>query len=263
MQPQVAADAPSISLPLRDAGGLQRAPRAARQPKDAALLNALTVIAHDLRGPLANLAVLIELIETYVEMRAHERAAASTQKAQELIEALDGMLNGFLQRVQETGDPLSFKPAQVDASDIIATAASLNRPLAESRGILIDTSEVAPLALDGDRRLLIEALDNLIGNAVKHAPAGSTVTCNVLRQRREVVITVIDEGHGLSEDALKQAFRPFATLSARYRHKGSSWGLGLWIVRLIAERHGGRVDVSAHGRARGACFEIHLPARGV
>jgi signal transduction histidine kinase len=234
---------------------------AARQPKDAALLNALTIIAHDLRGPLANLAVLVELIETYVQMQAHDRVRASTQKAHEMIETLDGMLNGFLQRARETGDPLSFKAGLVDLAEVAACAAELNQPIAESRGIAIDCKAARPLVIGGDKRLLIEAVDNLVGNAVKHAPAGSTVTIEVAQSGRSAVIAVSDQGQGLTELDLKRAFRPFATLSARYKGKGSSWGLGLWIVRLIAERHGGHVDASTRGPGRGARFEVALPAR--
>ena len=235
--------------------------RIIRQPKDAALLGALTIIAHDLRGPLANLSVLLELIETYVQMQAHERIAATTQKAQEMIDALDGLLNGFLQRTRDTGDPLSFQPTLVDLVDVVRGASELNRPVAESRGITIDCAGACHSVVTGDKRLLTEAVGNLVGNAVKYAPAGSTVTCATSRNGRDAVIAVSDAGQGLSAFDLKRAFRPFTTLSAKYDGKGSSWGLGLWIIRLIAERHGGHVEVSPTEAGGGARFELHLPTR--
>ena len=240
------------------AGRMPKSPSAPRQPKDAALLNAMTVIAHDMRGPLANLAIMIELIETYAKMQAHTRVTVATQKAQLLIDSLDAMLNGFLQRVRETGDPLSFKPALLDLADVVTSAVSLNQPLAESRDIKFDTTDARPLAIDGDSWLLIEAVSNLVGNAVKHAPAGSTVTVAVERKGTEAAVRVSDEGQGLTELDLRRAFRPFSTLSAQYQGKGASWGLGLWIVRLIAERHGGRAAVGATENG-GASFAIHVP----
>ena len=94
---------------------------------------------------------------------------------------------------------------------------------------------------------------------MKYAPPGSTVTCQIARQGRDAVIAICDEGQGLSELDLKRAFRPFTTLSAQYDGRGSSWGLGLWIVRLIAERHGGHVEVSVNGVKQGARFELHVP----
>lgn len=233
---------------------------AVRQPKHAALVNALTIIAHDLRGPLANLAVLIELIETYNEMQQHERVRKSASKAQEIIAALDTMLNGFLERARETGDPLAFRPSLVDASDVMRRAASLNEPVATSRGIEIDTSGMAPAVLDGDARLLLEAADNLLGNAVKYAPANSVVRCETIRNGKDVIIAVSDAGRGLSDEALQAAFRPFATTSATYAKRGASWGLGLWIVRLIAERHGGTIAARICPILGGARFELCLPA---
>ena len=261
MQSQAAAAAEL--MPMARSAGAERLPalRHSRQPKDAGLLSALTIVAHDLRGPLANLSVLIELIETYVQMQAHEQLKATTQKAQAMIEALDTMLNGFLERTRETGDPLSFRPTLVDLVDVIRDAADVNRPVAESRGIDINISGAALSVITGDRRLLTEAVGNLVGNAVKYAPAGSTVTCETSRCGRDAVIAISDAGQGLSELDLKRAFRPFTTLSAQYDGKGSSWGLGLWIVRLIAERHGGQVEVSADGASRGARFELHVPLK--
>lgn len=242
----------------------RRRPELARPaaPKDAALVNALTIIAHDLRGPLANLMVLIELIETYSEMRAIDRIKASTEKAGALIEALEALLDGFLERVRETGDPLSFRPGLVDATDILRDAATLSRPLAESRSIAIEVEAASPCAFSGDRRLLAQAADNLVSNAVKYSPPGSTVRCSASRDGGNVVLKVRDEGQGLTEEDLKRAFRPFATLSTRYSGRQSSWGLGLWIVRLIVERHGGHVDVSSGGKG-GTCFSVSLPAARV
>jgi two-component system, OmpR family, sensor histidine kinase SenX3 len=250
-----------LPIAKRNNVGPRRASRPITQPKDAALLGALTIIAHDLRGPLANLSILIELIETYVQMQAHDRLKATTKKAHEMIEALDGLLNGFLQRTRETGDPLSFRPTMVDLADVIRDAASANRPVAESRGITIDCANATQSVVAGDRRLLTEAIGNLVGNAVKYAPPGSIVTCTTSRCGQDAVIGISDQGQGLSELDLKRAFRPFTTLSAQYDGKGSSWGLGLWIVRLIAERHGGHVEVSANGASGGARFELHVPIK--
>ena len=101
-------------------------------------------------------------------------------------------------------------------------------------------------------------MDNLIGNAIKHMPEGSAVTVASAHRGRDAVLRVSDNGPGLSEKDLKRAFRPFASLGQR---KGQSFGLGLWIARLIAERHGGRIDVTARGPDGGACFDLSIPAR--
>ncbi len=223
------------------------------------LLNALTIIAHDLRGPLTNLSLMIELIETQAQMRALDKVAITSKKAQTLIGELECLLEGFLRRAQETGDPLSFKPARVDLAEVVRMAVALNEASAQNRNVTFDCSGIEAGAISGDRALLREAVSNLVSNAVKYAPAGSKVTCSIAIDANEAVIKVQDEGQGLTEFDLKRAFRPFTTLSSRYAGKGSSWGLGLWIVRLIAERHGGKVAAASHGTWRGSEFSLHLP----
>jgi signal transduction histidine kinase len=241
---------------------MQRTARHARDDKRAAFLGALTIVAHDLRGPLANLSVLIELIDAYTQAQAFDRIKVAAGRAQAMIDALEDMLNGFIRRARETGDPLAFKPAMVDAADAVRDAVDLNRPLAETRQIGFDLAQLQPCAVWGDGRLLGEAIGNLVSNATKYAPAGSTVHCRVERRAQTCVISVSDEGEGLSAADLSKAFRPFSNLSSTYDGRGSSWGLGLWIVRLICERHGGRVEARAGDSGSGARFEIHLPLDG-
>jgi two-component system sensor histidine kinase SenX3 len=233
---------------------------ARRQPVDAGLLDALTIIAHDLRGPLANLSVLLELIEAHAQVQSYDRVKPCAEKALDIVSSLDGMIRAFLQRTREHGDPLAFSPALVDLGEVVRRAADLNRPIGERRAVAFDLTGVRPLVVEGDERLLIEALDNIMSNSV--APAGSTVSCTVEASGREAAIHIRDEGKGLDELALKRAFRPFAASSARSRLRGTSFGLGLWIVRLIVERHGGRIEVET-GRARaGTSFAITLPLEG-
>ena len=233
-------------------------PASTRKPKDSAFLNTLSIIAHDLRGPLANLAILVELMEAYAKVQAFERVASSARKAQGTIDALSAMLNGFLERTRETGDPLAFKPGLVDLAEVTRQVMALNAPVAESRDITLESPCIAPPLVQGDRRLLVEALDNLVGNAIRHIPQGSVVTLGVTPRGRDAVLAVSDNGPGLSDKDVTRALRPSASLANR---NGQSFGLGLWITRLIAERHGGRVDVTARQPGGGARFELCLPSR--
>lgn len=231
----------------------------ASQPRDAAMLNALTIVAHDLRGPLANLAVLLEVMEAATQARTFERVAPCARKAQTVLTSLNALLNGFLERVRLTGDPLAYQPRLMDLGEVVRDAVSLNRPLAESRGIALDVEGLAALSAQGDQRLLAEAVDNLVGNAVKYSKNGSRVRIVVGRDGPEAVIRVFDQGDGISQDDLQRAFNPFTRLSAEPRAGETATGLGLWIVRLIATRHGGRVDAGPNGSG-GTVFTLRLPA---
>ena len=188
------------------------------------------------------------LIETHAHMRTLDSVIASSRQAQEMIEALDAMLNEFLRRTRETGDPLSYRPVLVNLADVVAAAVDLNRPVADSRSLVFDCAAVQPYVITGDRLLLGEAVENLIGNAAQYAKGGSTITCEVLAERHEAIIRITDHSEGIREDDLRAALRPFNGLGKQRRVARQSFGLGLWIVRLIVERHGGRVEV---GRGKG------------
>jgi signal transduction histidine kinase len=248
------------SAPFRHVALAPSARSAPAANKDVALLNALSIVTHDLRGPLANLSLLMEMIEGLIGIEAHDRAAAGARKARAMIGTLSGMLHGYLERARTAGDPLSFLPTLVDLGEVIKSAIELNRPRADVRGVRFDCSQVRAFAVGGDHRLLTEAVENLIGNAVRHSPDGGTVHCSVERKTGCVVVKVRDQGTGLGDVELARALRPFTSLS---KTSGSgSIGLGLWIVRLIAERHGGAIE-ARRATGGGTTFALRLPASGL
>ncbi|KAB2850045.1 MAG: HAMP domain-containing histidine kinase [Hyphomicrobiaceae bacterium] len=257
---QVEPSTEKKSTPVRHIALMPSASPATVPAKDAAFLNSLSIVTHDLRGPLANLGLLMEMIGGLIGMGAYDRAATSARKARGLISTMSGMLDGYLERARTSGDPLTVMPTLVDLGEVIKTAIELNRPKAEVRGVKFDCSAARPFAVSGDHRLLTEAVENLIGNAVRHSPHGGTVFCSVEGKTGSVVIKVRDEGAGLGDVELARALRPFSSLSKA--SGGESRGLGLWIVRLIAERHGGAIE-ARRAKGTGTTFALRLPASGV
>ena len=249
--------------PRPNMGGAHRpvsAPSWSRQHHDVAFVNALAIVAHDLRNPLANLSLLMELIDAHSRRKAPERISHCTHRAMGIISCLDSMLSSLLDRVKETGDPLGYSPSLVDMNDVVEKAMALNQPVAESRSVKLHCYSVDPLTLWGDERLLLQAVENLVSNAVKHSKSGETVMLEATKSGGQVVIQISDEGTGLSALDLKRAFHPFAKLSTQPVQDVRSWGLGLWIVRLIVERHGGRISAGVAGPCGGATFTLRLPA---
>lgn len=227
--------------------------------RSKALINSLSIVVHDLRGPLANLQVMLELIETYSQRQALDDLPRCTRRAQDIIACLDKLLGSFLERARLTGDPLAFRPSVLDINDVAHTAISLNQPLAQARSVRIEQHGSLPVTIEGDRQLLLETVDNVLSNAIKYSPAGSVVDVTSDIDGAEVVLSVSDSGPGLSADELSGLFRPFARLSHRKPETGSSTGLGLWIARLIATRHGGTLTVRARDTAPGSIFMLRIP----
>lgn len=224
--------------------------------------SALTLIAHDLRGPLSSLRLLVELIETCGARRQPDKIASYVNRAGAIIDGLDDMLNSLLQRVLTTGDPLGFEPQSLELDQIVRGAAATMLPAAESKNVSLLVQSVRPVTAKGDRQLLHQAIENLIGNAVKHSNPGMSVRCSLRQLGETAILTIKDTGSGLTPRDINSAFHPFTTLSSKSSDKNRSWGLGLWIVKLIVEQHGGTVTVTSDGPAKGATFSIKLPLNG-
>lgn len=231
-------------------------------PAQGAHIGALEIVAHDMRGPLANLAMLIEGMAANSRSGAHHRVVKGAHSAENVIQRLNEMLGAVLERARTGGDPLSFVPTNVDLANVVEQAATLNQPFAQSRWVRVHTYCVEPLHVTGDKQLLFEAIDNLISNAIKYTRPRSLVVCEAgPAQDGGVVVRISDAGPGLTDADRVRAFRPFTKLSAQPDAGTKSTGLGLWIARLIAKRHGGRIEATNRPDGEGAIFSLHLPNR--
>jgi signal transduction histidine kinase len=113
--------------------------------------------------------------------------------------------------------------------------------------------------VDGARDELHRLALNLMENAVAHTPAGTSIHAGVERANGHVILTVEDDGPGISPELRDRVFERFVRGAG---DRGGSFGLGLSIVRAVATSHGGRVTLRSHteGPQRGTRFEITLPA---
>jgi two-component system sensor histidine kinase BaeS len=203
----------------------------------------LAVLAHELRSPVAALAAIAEAYP-----------AVDNARRRRLLELAGSAVAG-VERLLADAAVASLRLERVDAGRLamdVAESAALAGPLivAETEG---------GLEVDGDPDRLRQALDNLIGNAVGHSPAGGTVIVSARREGESVVIAVADEGDGIAPGDLARVFESGVRLTDA--RPGS--GLGLALVRAIAHAHGGEVAVDS-SPGQGATFRLVLPgASGV
>jgi signal transduction histidine kinase len=131
--------------------------------------------------------------------------------------------------------------------------------LAERKDQTIRLTGLPRLSITADQERLREAIDNLIGNAVKYNPIGGDIEVAISLEDGQAVCTVRDRGPGLSPEDLGRLFGRFQRLSAKPTAGEGSTGLGLSIVKRIAELHGGRVTADSAGPGQGASFALLLP----
>jgi two-component system OmpR family sensor kinase len=142
--------------------------------------------------------------------------------------------------------------ADVDLSDVARAAADEVRATAATRGVAVAVDASASAVVAGDESMLVRAVANLLENAVRVAPAGSTVAVRIDGDGTHASLSVSDDGPGVAEQHRAQIFEPFW----RGDRAGSS-GLGLSIARRIAEAHGGALTLEP--TETGARFELRLP----
>ena len=215
----------------------------------------LRFLSHDMKSPATSLLGLAQM------QRDPSRALAPLELSERLdllAQRMLALVDSFVALARaESVDPHSFDETDLcdaaqDAHDEVWAAAS-----ARAITLGVDVT-AAPLFVRGDRALLARAITNLLGNAVKFAPAGSTVTLACRQEGGEAVVSVADRGPGIEPTRAGTLFSSFA----RRLHRGSrdpgGAGLGLAFVRAVADKHGGRVWFDA-GIEGGAVFSIAVP----
>ena len=152
----------------------------------------------------------------------------------------------------------------IDVAPILQSAVEAVRPSANAKQITLVTSispDVGAATLDPTR--LQQIVWNLLSNAVKFTPKGGRVELGGSRTSSHVQISVIDTGEGIEPSFLPYVFEPFRQAETASTRTHGGLGLGLSIVRYLAEAHGGKVMAESTGRGKGARFTVTLPIRAV
>lgn len=216
-------------------------------------------IAHDLRTPLFSLRGYLQGLESGIAKSPEKIAQyvdVCTQKANQ-IERLVSDLAAFT-RVEFLEQTLRFAP--VDLTSLIGEAVASTRVRTDSKNVRILT-ELLPgdSTVDGDADLLGRVVANLLDNAVRHTPEGSSATIELRRDGNRFLVTVADSGPGIPERDAPHLFDPFFRGDESRNPGTGGVGLGLTIARRIMRAHGG--DLSAENRPEGgAIFTAWLPA---
>lgn len=216
-------------------------------------------VSHELKTPVGAVSLLADTLvgeaadddaDRDVVLRLAGRMAHEMGR---LARTVEDLLE--LSRV-ESGDELGIEPVAVD--ELVRDAVERLAAAAESRDVSIEASTGTGVVVPGDRRQLTSAVSNLVDNAVKYSPEGSTVSVSVTPTETEVAVAVVDEGIGIPARDLARVFERFYRVDAGRSRETGGTGLGLSIVRHIAANHGGRVEVESR-EGSGSRFTLHLP----
>ena len=221
----------------------------------------VTAASHDLRSPIAALRTELELIERVPADRDQIDAAVRAAHADAV--RLSQLASDLLGLAESEASGRALAPRPVRVSEVVDAALATVRPLAAEKEIRI-ARRVADLTVDVDRVRVEQALTNLLANAIREAPAGSTVEVESNLERAEgapiteggrLAVSVLDRGPGVASAARPNLFVPFAS---RARGRDGGTGLGLATAAAAVHAHGGTIEY-ADRPGGGAAFTLRLP----
>jgi len=225
----------------------------ARQQEDQ--LTFLAGVAHDLRNPLSALKMSAALVTPEREV-SPERIQKTFALVRRQVARLDRMVGDLLDATRIEAGKLELQLEERDARELARSVVELYQASGASHELRLVLPEApVPLFCDGTR--IEQVLNNLVSNALKYSPAGSSIEVVVAREDEQALLCVSDQGIGLSNEERRCLFAAFKRGSgARERAPGA--GLGLSVARRIVEAHGGRIDVESQP-GKGSVFRVRLP----
>ena len=218
----------------------------------------LATVSHELRTPLSAMLSWVWMLR---------RGGLDAEGAARAIEAIERNVKAQTRIVEDLLDvsrivtgKLRLDTRLVDLGPIIEMTTDSITPAAEAKGITVRSSiDGATPPVLGDAIRLQQLVWNLLTNAIKFTSAGGRVDVVLATSGAEVEVRVSDTGIGISQDFLAHVFEPFRQADGSSGRKAGGLGLGLAIVRHVAELHGGRVEARSAGEDQGSTFVLTLP----
>lgn len=226
-----------------------------RNEQHDAFINAVT---HELKTPVASIRLYLEtlLSRSVEEEKRMEFYRIMLEDNDRLLSTIEQVLRTG--RVGPANRIVNAKP--VDFSGLLEECAARARTLYSLSTEALLCHIPQQLTVSGDTDELRAAISNLIDNAIKYSGANVHIEADVSAQEgKHIVLRVKDQGMGIPKTELKRIFKRFYRVSDPVTTRLSGTGLGLYIVRSVAKRHGGRAWAESEGTGRGSTFIIQLP----
>jgi signal transduction histidine kinase len=219
----------------------------------------VAMVAHELRGPLLpilNAASVLKRrpVDTDVVYRC---ASIIERQARALNRRVDDLLD--VSRLQHGNFPLMR--TRVSVLEIVQQSVEMVAPVASQCGVSMTvTLACEPIDLDADAGRLVQALQNVLANAVKFSEKGHDIHVRAQRDKDDVIVTVSDAGIGLEEKDLESIFSLFAKIDpVDTARADGGLGIGLYLARKYAVAHGGTLTATSPGLGQGSVFTLRLP----
>ncbi|NNL66185.1 MAG: CHASE2 domain-containing protein, partial [Myxococcales bacterium] len=212
----------------------------------------LSFLSHDLRSPLVSVLAVLELA----------RAGRASEDALGRIEAYTRTTIDLAEQFVELVRAESQESLRLDEVDLVAVTTNAMEQVwaqGQAKGVSIESGfSVDEAWIEGEGSLLERALVNLLSNAIRHNPAGTTVRVQLNASHGAVTLAVSDDGNGISEADQRDLFLRFKPLAGGVGKRQAGSGLGLAFVKVVVDRHAGRIAVDSR-TGEGTTFTLSFP----
>jgi signal transduction histidine kinase len=215
----------------------------------------LAGVAHELRNPLSALKLSTALADPGRAVLTPERMQRTLALVRRQVARLDRMVGDLLDATRIEAGNLELQPEVRDARELARAVVELYQSGDTGHSLQLELPET-PVLVRADAARLEQVLHNLVSNALKYSPAGSRVDVSVRYEAADAVLSVTDQGIGISPDERRLLFAPFQR-AGNARQRAPGVGLGLSVARRIVEAHGGRIDVDSVP-GQGSVFRVRL-----
>jgi signal transduction histidine kinase/CheY-like chemotaxis protein len=214
----------------------------------------LAMLGHELRNPLSPIVTAIELMKL-----GGSDHAAGLQLVERQVHHLIHLVDDLLDVARITRGQLELVRVPVELGVVVARAIETASTLIESGRHVLSVEVADGLVVDGDVVRLAQVIANLLVNAAKYTPPNGHIWVDAHRDGHEAVLRVRDDGVGITPDMLDNIFDLFAQVPQDLARSQGGLGLGLSIVKMLTEKHGGTVSARSAGRGLGSEFTVRLP----
>jgi two-component system clock-associated histidine kinase SasA len=222
------------------------------------LINALS---HELQTPLTALMASAGLLAEEIEKVPKSSQLRLIQNILRSASSLQNRLVELLDISRSKSNQFRVKIKTVDFPVLLRMVVDELIPVAEGKEQSIVMKVESSLTVEADEQRLEQILNNLLSNAIKFTPSGGRITVKAKKQATDLIVEVIDTGHGISVEEQQKLFRPYHRVPAD-RRSYNGIGLGLYITKQLVELHGGKIWVESEpGKGSKFAFSLSLTER--
>ena len=214
-------------------------------------------VSHELRTPLASILGAATVLSQSAEVAADERLNSLAGVVRDESERLNNDIQNLLDATRVSRKQITPRAEWIEPQDIVNSAVERRRRYLSAHQVALDLESNLPL-IYVDAVLVEQAFVQMVDNAAKYSPAGSPITLSARRNGGNVVLSVRDQGAGLTAEESTQIYERFFR-GKRHVATTSGSGLGLWIAQAFVSANGGRIEAQSAGIGQGTTVAIHLP----